>query len=77
MSKNNDGVEEYDDNIQRVGSPRGLPYSYIPYHSIARARVNHPNDLLYVFEPGSPVGYKIVAYPLQMTKPKETDDAQG
>lgn len=64
-------------NVVLVGSTTQLPYTYIPYYSIANARVNHPDDVLYVFEPGIPAGYKIVAFPIQMEKPKveEADNA--
>ena len=76
MAKSNGKAEENYDNVVMVSSPTALPYKYIPYYSIANARVNHPEDTLYVFEPGKPVGYKIVAFPIQMNKPEneEADD---
>lgn len=76
MSKSNGTKEEDYTNTVRVGSTLSLPYVYIPYTSIANARIKHPNDKLYVFEPGAPAGYKIVAFPVQMEKPEveETDD---
>lgn len=47
-----------------------LPYTYIPYATIEHARINHPCDKLYVFEGKYPTGYKIVAFPIVMYKPK-------
>ena len=70
MAKSNgNGKEDYT-NVVRVSKTTELPYTYIPYYNISNARVNHPNDTLYVFEPGSPAGYKIVAFPIQMKKPE-------
>lgn len=80
MSKSkSNGIETYDENVVRVSKPTELPYSYIPYYSVSNARVNHPDDKLYVYEPGVPVGYRIVAFPIQMEKPKEeeTDGTDG
>ena len=74
MTKSNDKSENYD-GVVRVTKTIELPYTYIPYSSIEAARAMHPNDTLYVFEPGSPAGYKIVAFPIQMTKPREDDNA--
>jgi hypothetical protein len=77
MAKSNGKTpEENYDNVVLVGSTTQLPYTYIPYYNIANARVNHPEDTLYVYEPGVPAGYKIVAFPIQMTKPEveETDE---
>jgi hypothetical protein len=74
MAKSNGKQEEDNTNIVRVGSVLSLPYAYIPYHSIANARVNHPEDTLYVFEPGKPVGYKIVAFPILMNKPEDGEE---
>ena len=75
MAKSNGKKPEEDyTNTVRVDKTTELPYSYIPYYSIANARVNHPDDKLYVFEPGSPAGYKIVAFPIQMEKPEDGED---
>lgn len=73
--------KKVDTNWVRVNSPLSLPYLYIPYYSVAEARAKasakdsglDPNKTLYVFEPGVPMGYRIVAYPLQMVKPEEED----
>jgi hypothetical protein len=79
MSKTNGKAEEVvDENVVRVGSPLSLPYAYIPYYSVSDARKKaadknsglDPNKTLYVFEPGVPVGYRIVAYPILMNKPE-------
>jgi hypothetical protein len=79
MSKSNGKrtSEVYDDKVVLVDSPLDLPYSYIPYYSLASARVNHPDDTLYVYEPGAPMGYRIIAFPVTMFKPKpEADNAE-
>lgn len=74
MSKRtNNGVEQYDENVVVVSNITDLPFTYIPYHSYERARVNHPNDVLYIFEGRLP-GYKIVAFPILMNKPEEKVD---
>lgn len=69
MAKSNGKEEDYT-NVVLVAKTTELPYAYIPYHSIENARIKHPNDTLYVFEPGVPAGYKIVAFPIQMHKPE-------
>jgi hypothetical protein len=51
-----------------------LPYKYIPYDSIERARVNHPCDTLYIYEALAPKGYKIVAFPVVLNKPEDEDE---
>lgn len=82
MSKTNGKTEDItDENTVRVGSPLGLPYAYIPYYSVRDARERaavegsglDPNKTLYVFEPGVPAGYRIVAYPIQMEKPEQAE----
>lgn len=76
MAKSNGKKEENYDNTVRVGSTTSLPYAYIPYTSIADARIKHPDDKLYIYEPGVPAGYKIVALPVQMEKPEEEVEAE-
>lgn len=72
MSRSNGKhAEENYDNTVLVSSTTRLPYAYIPYTSIADARAKHPDAALYVFEPGVPAGYKIVAFPVLMEKPEE------
>ncbi len=73
MAKSNGKSEEDYTNVALVAKTTELPYAYIPYTSIANARIKHPTDTLYVFEPGVPAGYKIVAFPIQMEKPKEEE----
>ena len=85
MSRTNGKTEEdvVDGNVVRVGSTLSLPYAYIPYYSVRAAREKaavvgsglDPNKTLYIFEPGVPAGYKIVAYPILMTKP-EVEETQ-
>jgi hypothetical protein len=77
MAKSNGKAEESYENVVLVAKTTDLPYAYIPYHNIANARVNHPEDTLYVFEPGKPAGYKIVAFPILMTKPEEEANAES
>lgn len=75
MAKSNGKKAEEDyTNVVVVKTMLELPYSYKPYYTIASARVDHPDDTLYVFEPGKPVGYKIVAFPVQMEKPEEVEE---
>lgn len=85
MSRSNGSKQEEDyTNVVVVSSTLDLPWSYIPYDSVtdARAAANKrdslldPNKTLYVFE-AKYAGVKIVAYPVQMEKPKkgEADDA--
>jgi hypothetical protein len=69
MSKN-DKVETYDENVVLVSDPRALPYAHIPFTSVAAARAKHPGSTLYVYEGKAP-GWKIVAYPILMSKPEE------
>ena len=74
MSVNNKPEEDYT-NVALVGATIDLPYIFIPYHSIASARAKHPNDMIYVYE-GHPAGFKIVAFPIFMTK-KEAEAAEA
>jgi hypothetical protein len=85
MAKSNGKTEDvYDENVVVVPAPTALPYSYIPYSSVSEARAAaawdnrlDPNKTLYVYEAEAPAGYKIVAYPILMEKPEETDDDQS
>lgn len=79
MSKSNGNTE--DTNVIGVGAPTELPYSFIPYHSVAAARAAanrkdsglDPNKTLYVFE-AKYAGVKIVAYPILMVKPEPEEE---
>ena len=73
MPKSNRNAED-DNNVVRVSSTLDLPYAYIPYYNIEHARAKHPDAKLYVFEPGAPAGYRIVAFPILMTKPVEDQE---
>jgi hypothetical protein len=68
--------EEYDERVTVVEKTTDLPYSFIPYSTVTQARINHPDDVLYVYE-GQPAGYKIVAFPILMVKPEEGEDEQA
>ncbi len=67
-------ITDGDKNIIRVGTPKGLPYIYIPFTNIELARQKYPTDTLYLFEPGVPTGYRIVAVPILMNKPEPKTD---
>ena len=74
MAKSNGKKPEEDySNVVMVNKTTELPYTYIPYYTIADARIKHPDAKLYVFEPGQPMGYKIVAFPIHMEKPEEAE----
>lgn len=74
MSKSkSNGTEVYDENVVIVSATTELPYSFIPYHTFERARLNHPEDKLYIFE-GKYGSFKIVAFPVQMFKPKPEEE---
>lgn len=75
MSK--DRTETYDDNVEIVEKVIHLPYAYVPYSSFRAARAANPDAKLYIFEPGAPVGYKIVALPILMNAPAKGFDIQG
>jgi hypothetical protein len=75
MSKSN-GSETYDDDVVVVSKVTELPYAHIPYSSVAAARAKHPDSKLYVYEGKAPAGYKIVAFPILMTKPEEGSDGE-
>jgi hypothetical protein len=60
--------EEDYTNVVRIDSTTSLPHIFIPYHSVTAARAKHPDGKLYVFEPGVPAGFRIVAFPVFMTK---------
>jgi hypothetical protein len=64
----------YDDMVVLVSDPLDLPYRYVSYETVKHARVNHPDDKLYVFEGKYPKGYKIVAFPLVMLRPEDCKD---
>lgn len=57
-----------------VTSTTSLPYSYIPYSSVAHARINHPCETLYVYNGKAPAGYQIVAFPVLMKKPEKNQE---
>jgi hypothetical protein len=74
MSKaNGHRVETYDDNIVLVTKITELPYKYIPFDTFIGARFKHPDSTLYIYEGKAPVGYKIVAFPILLEKPKEEE----
>jgi hypothetical protein len=62
--------------VIKVENPKYLPYKYLPYETVERARINHPCDTLYVYEAEAPKGYKIVAFPVLLNKPEEGDDGE-
>lgn len=76
-----------ENNVVIVHDPRHLPYIHIPFSSVEQARAAlkkqaetyknvDPDAILYVYEGRTP-GWRIVAYPIVMSKPKEAQDDTG
>ena len=68
------GSKSKDENVEVVAFPHNLPYAYIPFDTYLSARAKHPTAKLYIYEGRGPVGFKIVALPVHMTKPVEIEE---
>ena len=62
------------DEVIIIHDVRQLPYVHIPYHSIEHARSKHPTGTLYHFKSLVKQGWQIVAWPVVMLKPEESED---
>jgi len=66
-------MSEPNNDVVVIHDPRGLPYSYIPYASVAHARANHPVGTIYHFQSQVKAGWQIIAWPIVMNKPKKEE----